>query len=239
LKKIFILPVLAVLIFALLYTNAYASTQLTGTATTCTGLATCSYTISTNSGSGWAKTTASSISFQLPGELEATYWPAYSTQVISVTGTTYNVTGTFSATDVNTSKIVSGSTNTIITVTKHCGYKGCTTKYTLVSGTITVLETDMLPPPFTAPQNLRATTGDDAIILTWTAPASTGGLPITGYHIYRSTSSGTETYYALRGNVLSFTDTQVTIGVTYFYKVSAVNYYSESPLSNEARSCLC
>ncbi len=36
------------------------------------------------------------------------------------------------------------------------------------------------------------------------------------------------------GNITTFNDTSVTPGITYYYKVSAVNSYGEGPLSNEA-----
>src|SRR3989442_10632750 len=89
-------------------------------------------------------------------------------------------------------------------------------------------------PVFFAPQNLQATAGTRNITIAWQAPSSNGGSAITGYKVYRSTSSGTETGYVNLGNVTSYTNTIVTPGVTYFYKVRAVNSVGLSPLSNEA-----
>src|SRR5207249_4367230 len=86
----------------------------------------------------------------------------------------------------------------------------------------------------TAPQNLQASPGTTNVTLSWQAPASNGGTPITGYKIYRSTSSGTETGYVSLGNVTSYTNTGVTSGTTYFYKVRAVNSVGISSPSNEA-----
>ena len=88
--------------------------------------------------------------------------------------------------------------------------------------------------PPTAPQNLQATAGVRSVTLTWDTPTNNGGSPITGYKIYRSTSSGTETGYVSLGKVNSYTNTGLTPGVTYFYKVGAVNSVGISPLSNEA-----
>src|SRR5438046_128779 len=85
-----------------------------------------------------------------------------------------------------------------------------------------------------APQGLVATAGDATVTLTWSAPSSNGGSPITNYRIYRSTTGGGETLQATIGNVLTYSDTSVTNGVTYYYQVSAVSNVGEGPRSNEA-----
>src|SRR5438046_2785595 len=90
------------------------------------------------------------------------------------------------------------------------------------------------PTPPSAPQNLAATGGNAQVTLTWQAPASDGGSPITNYKIYRGLAPTTETLLATIGNVLTYTDTSVTNGVTYYYQVSAVNGAGEGPRSNEA-----
>src|SRR6266550_2109187 len=66
------------------------------------------------------------------------------------------------------------------------------------------------PSPPSAPQNLVATAGNAQVGLTWQAPASNGGSPITNYRIYRGTSSNGETLLASIGNVPTYTDTTVT-----------------------------
>ncbi|MHB8513293.1 MAG: RCC1 domain-containing protein, partial [Actinomycetota bacterium] len=85
-----------------------------------------------------------------------------------------------------------------------------------------------------APLNLSATPGNAQISLNWSAPSNTGGSAITGYNIYRSTVSGAETLLTQTGNVTSYTDTGLTNGTTYFYKVSAVTDIGEGALSSEA-----
>src|SRR5437773_1966076 len=92
-------------------------------------------------------------------------------------------------------------------------------------------------PPATvpgAPQGLSATPGDATVSLTWSPPSSNGGSPIAHYKIYRGTTSGGETPRATIGNVLTYSDTAVTNGVTYFYQVSALNNVGEGPRSSEA-----
>ena len=86
------------------------------------------------------------------------------------------------------------------------------------------------------PQNLMATAGNSLVSLSWTAPSSNGGSAITGYKVYKSTSSGTENLLTTIGNVTSYNDTTVTNGQAYFYKVSSVNSVGESSQSNEANA---
>jgi len=84
-----------------------------------------------------------------------------------------------------------------------------------------------------APRNLVARGGDGYVVLTWEAPADDGGLPITGYRIYRGISSVDETLLTMVGNVLTYNDTGVTNGQRYYYRVSAVNDVGEGELSAE------
>ena len=70
------------------------------------------------------------------------------------------------------------------------------------------------------------------VSLNWTTPSANGS-PIIGYWLYRSTSSGNETLLGMLGTVNSYTDTGLTNGTTYYYKVSAVSALGESSLSNE------
>ncbi len=84
-----------------------------------------------------------------------------------------------------------------------------------------------------APTLNSATPGNNTVSLNWSAPASNGGSAITGYRVYRSTSSGNETALTTLGVVTSYTDTAVNNGTTYYYKVTALNAVGESGLSGE------
>jgi PKD repeat protein len=89
------------------------------------------------------------------------------------------------------------------------------------------------------PTGLTASAGSAQISLSWAAPASNGGVNITSYRVYRGTASGAETLLTAGGcsglgAVLSCTDTSLTNGQIYFYKVSAVNAIGEGPQSSEA-----
>jgi predicted phage tail protein len=84
-----------------------------------------------------------------------------------------------------------------------------------------------------APTLSSATAGNGSVALAWSAPSSDGGSAITGYKVYRGTSSGTESLYANVGTGTSWTDTNAANGTTYYYQVSAVNSIGESSRSGE------
>ncbi len=85
-----------------------------------------------------------------------------------------------------------------------------------------------------APLNLQATAGNGYVKLTWEPPSNNGGSSITNYKIYRGTSSGGESYLTeVGGTTLSYEDSGLTNGQTYYYYVTAVNSVGESAKSNE------
>jgi fibronectin type 3 domain-containing protein len=91
-----------------------------------------------------------------------------------------------------------------------------------------------LPPAAPGPPTLlSATTGDGFVSLAWRAPDSTGGSAVTGYDIYRGTSSGGEKLVATTGPYSTYSDTGLANGTRYFYRVTAVNVAGEGSLSNE------
>jgi hypothetical protein len=91
--------------------------------------------------------------------------------------------------------------------------------------------TPSVPDP---PINVVANPAPGEISLSWTAPVSDGGAPITNYCIYRGLTSGGAAYLTTIGNVLQFTDNSVVNSQTYFYLVSAANAVGEGAPSSEA-----
>jgi hypothetical protein len=89
------------------------------------------------------------------------------------------------------------------------------------------------PVPPSAPTLTSATPGNAQVTLSWTPPSSNGGSPVTNYTIYRSTTSGTETFLVTVGNVTSYIDAGLTNGQVYYYTVAAVNVAGTGPRSNE------
>lgn len=73
--------------------------------------------------------------------------------------------------------------------------------------------------------------------LAWTTP-STGGSPITGYNVYRSTTPGGEgaTAVAQLAVVNGYADDNLTPGTTYYYQVSAINDVGEGARSSEVNA---
>jgi len=82
-----------------------------------------------------------------------------------------------------------------------------------------------------APLNLELEAGNGTVSLSWDAPTSTGGSPITGYKVYRGTSENNLTLLATIGAVTAYEDDEVVNDQTYYYKVSAINVVGEGPLS--------
>lgn len=74
-----------------------------------------------------------------------------------------------------------------------------------------------LPP---APTNLAALPGDGSVVLTWTT-AATGG--VERYEVYRSTDGVSFEHIGDATTTTSYTDTAVTNGTTYYYKVRTVD----------------
>ena len=91
----------------------------------------------------------------------------------------------------------------------------------------------------TAPGSLTAAltgTSNSASVINWVAPSNTDGYSITGYHIERNAGgNGWTTLVADTGNSGSvYTNTGLTAGINYVYRVSAITAVGEGVPSNTA-----
>jgi hypothetical protein len=86
------------------------------------------------------------------------------------------------------------------------------------------------------PRFLVATAAGRQVSLRWWSPFDDGGSLVTGYRVHRGTAAGGETFLTAVGNLLTYVDSSVAVGVTYYYQVSAVNAAGEGERSAEART---
>ncbi|MFM8956729.1 MAG: fibronectin type III domain-containing protein, partial [Actinomycetota bacterium] len=91
-----------------------------------------------------------------------------------------------------------------------------------------------------APQALTVVAGVAQASLTWTAPTQTGGGAITDYVVEFSSNNGStwSTFNDGVSTATSATVTGLTNGVTYSFRVSAVNSAGTSPTSDVARAAV-
>jgi subtilisin family serine protease len=80
--------------------------------------------------------------------------------------------------------------------------------------------------------------GAGTVHLSWTVPTSDGGSPITGYNVYRGTTTGGEATTAIAPGVAgtSYDDNNLTCGTARYYEVSAVNAVGETRSVEQAAS---
>ncbi|UCE72890.1 MAG: fibronectin type III domain-containing protein [Methanomassiliicoccales archaeon] len=123
----------------------------------------------------------------------------------------------------NDTNVINGLTYTYnISAVNRVGEGLLTQNFTVRAG--------LAPSP---PRDLTLSAGDTYIYITWKAPISDGGMPITNYKIYKGKTSGGETLFEVFVTDLFYTDNTVTNGFTYYYIITAVNDIGESSFSEE------
>ena len=111
-----------------------------------------------------------------------------------------------------------------IVATNHMGSTTSTNVITVAGVTASVP---------TAPTSLTSTAGNAQVILNWQVPSSDGGASITGYKIEMETG-GVGGYAVLveTQEATTYTKTGLTNGVSYKFKISAINSVGTSTVSN-------
>ena len=87
-----------------------------------------------------------------------------------------------------------------------------------------------------SPSSLTATGAVNKVVLSWSAPSDNGGLAIKGYKVYRDTTPSPTTLIQTLDNVTTYTDTGLTAGTVYYYRVKAINAIGDGNYSNEANA---
>lgn len=171
-----------------------------------------------------------------PGTATASQVPLTWTASVSTTVVGYNVyRGTVAGgpyTQVNASP-VSGTTypdNSVAPGTTYFYVVTAVDPHNLASDRSA--EVSATTPPLPPTSLTASSTSAGSVQLNWIASTTAG---VTGYHVYRSTSSGTGYVSVTLVNGTSYTDTNLTSGTTYYYVVTAVGPgNAESVYSNEA-----
>src|SRR5262245_10207142 len=92
------------------------------------------------------------------------------------------------------------------------------------------------PPPAAnppgAPTAVQGSPGDKQVGLSWTAPGSDGGSPISGYRITPYVGTSAQTPVTTTTSATSQTVTGLTNGTAYTFKVAAINAAGTGPDSN-------
>ena len=72
-----------------------------------------------------------------------------------------------------------------------------------------------------SPKNVTATAQCESVVLNWSPPKSTGGLPILGYHIFRGETNVELAQIRGVGNQTTFIDFNVSKDRVYYYMIQA------------------
>jgi hypothetical protein len=92
----------------------------------------------------------------------------------------------------------------------------------------------LLTPP-SPPINLAVIHQDGKVVISWDEPEDDGGSPLTGYVIFKGTTTGNLAQLAEPGLVTEFEDNDLQPGQTYYYQVAALNEFGQGAFGLEEK----
>lgn len=147
---------------------------------------------------------------------------SYELKRATVSGGPYNTLASLAVTNYTDSNVTNGTTYYYVVSAVRAGSES--------GNSSQVSATPVLPPP-AAPPNLTAVAGNAQVILTWTA--SSGA---SDYNIEESLAGGGPYSIIANTSGISYTNTELTNGVTYYFVVTATGTNGTSANSVEANA---
>ncbi|OPY34463.1 MAG: Fibronectin type III domain protein [Methanomassiliicoccales archaeon PtaU1.Bin124] len=137
--------------------------------------------------------------------------------VYRATGSTYQLISTVTGLQYVDSAISLGATYSYyVTATNVIGESAASNQASILFVS--------LPSP---PSGVSASMLDGSVLVSWSVPASDGGMPIQNYILTRSSILG-EQSFQLSADTYQYKDTAVTIGQTYTYTIFSINAMGKS-----------
>jgi hypothetical protein len=177
------------------------------------------------------------VSWTAPANNGGTPITGYDVQYSSNSGSTWTSASSTFHTSTATSQTVTGLTNGTSYVFRVAAINAVGTgPYSAASSAVTIGQ------GLAAPTNVTATAGNAQAVVSWTAPASNGGSPVTGYDVQYSSNGGSTWTSASSAFHTSTATTQTVTGLTngtsYVFRVAAINAGGTGPYSAASASVM-